>query len=498
MTNPVYALCIGVSDYTAFAPSGRFNLPGATRDAFRWQQLCEQHFALSPDQIRVHSAAKGAEPTTRKGIKAGLRWLGTQLGKNKDSSGLLTFSGHGLTMQQSSDGSLEEGMTLALAPSNIKPNLKASLNFQHIEQILFEAIAAERFGKTTKLSKKQEASICKSMENITAVLDACYDQPADAEGSVRALTKAVAPPKMPEPPPKVFARLVLACQLWETAYEIKVANEPIGAFTFAITTMIEQWLTGTDDKTAVTYSRASYGDLVFRARTLINTLGLQEQNPALVGTMNNLALLPFLRPGTEVTKGRTSVAPDGWRRGEEFSSGNDTQFQNEFYVVLWWVTPSPSAPNIPLAQCYVTDDSQETWIYFQKNLQNCDPLDGGTMMVCWGLDSMISSGPQIYNGSIIPVNVPPSSGTVNYAKGTTSTGLWMADDSQGAAQLSALLEWDEAGNLNTLLIGGIPSNNDGWLYAPTISADSYSVTLKYVYGKPYPEGFLFTTNLISS
>ena len=344
MANPIYALCIGVSDYRAYAPSGRLDLPGADDDANRWARILRTQFALPDAQIRQQSGKGDEQDTDRAAIIEGLKWLGRSLAQDEDSSGLLTFSGHGLTLAGSGNEGLEEGATLALAPSDITPDLEAALTFVYMEEIIFEAMGRALFGEDWGPTTEQAATVEGRMENISAVLDACYSRPKVSEGVVRSLTGAGVVPRFPQPPPRIFARLTLACQLWEVAYEIKTAGNWHGAFTFAFTTMLEQWATGSDAHTAVTYSRGSYGDLVFRARSLINTLGLGDQNPALVGTANNLALVPFLRPGPGLEQGWTSVQPDGARKGEEISPG-----VNDALIILFqgWAGNNVEPSNTP-------------------------------------------------------------------------------------------------------------------------------------------------------
>lgn len=319
-SNPVCALIIGVSDYSAFDPSGRADLPGAVNDARRWYRYATRSLGVPKTQVRVQSDTQGHAPTDRAAVIAGLQWLGRQLGNGTAHSALFTFSGHGLTVDSDANASLEEGLSLALAPSDIAPDLQAALTFEHIEKILFDAIADAKYGADATLSADEERVVLDLMENITSIVDACYTQPEVSDGTLRALTSGPVP-DLPTPPPRIFSRLILACQLWETAYEIQSADLWHGAFSFALQTMLEQWATGTDDQTDVHYVRATYGDAVFRTRQLVNTLGLDDQNPTLLGSATNLALLPVLRPGTQVAQGRTSVSPDGLRKREEFSAG---------------------------------------------------------------------------------------------------------------------------------------------------------------------------------
>lgn len=358
--NPVCALIIGVSDYTAFDPSGAANLPGAVNDARRWDRYATRSLAMPAAHVRVLSDADDHGSTDRASVIAGLQWLGRQLGNGTAQSALLTFSGHGLTVDSNDTASLEEGLSLALAPSDITPDFQAALTFEHIEKILFDAIADEKYGADATLSAAEEQVVVDLLENITSFVDACYTQPEMAPGTARALTDTPVP-DLPSPPPRIFSRLILACQLWETAYEMQSADLWHGAFSFALQTMLEQWATGTDDQTDVHYVRATYGDAVYRTRQLVNTLGLSDQNPTLLGSATNLALLPMLRPGTQVAQGRTSVTPDGMRKREEFSAGQGDA------IVSLLINNGPDT----LAMCLVIGQAEVPAEYaqFQSNFE---------------------------------------------------------------------------------------------------------------------------------
>lgn len=377
MSNPIYALCIGVSDYRAFDPSGRLDLPGPNRDVGRWHRILHTRFQVPDEQIRQLAGKDHAADTDRAAIVDGLQWLGRSMARNADSSGLLTFSGHGLTLAEGGDEVAEEGSTLALAPSDITPSLEQAISFVDIEKIIFEALGGELYGADWGPTSDQRETVDARLENISAVIDACYRRPDVSVGVLRSLTAHGVVPSLPHPPPRIFARLSLACQLWETAYEIQTAGNWHGAFSYALTTMLEQWATRGDEQTAVTYSQASYGDLVFRARSLVNTLGLDDQNPALVGTVHNLPLLPFLRPGAALEQGWTKVQPNGVRKGEEFSPDNTdgiavgtavvVEIQGAFQGVwhtMGVVVAASDGGSVTNGSTTVTWDQDEEWMFF--------------------------------------------------------------------------------------------------------------------------------------
>lgn len=341
--NPVFALIIGVSDYTAYDPSGARDLPGAITDADSWADYCRHSLCLDNQHLLKLSDADGAVATERSSIIHGLQWLGEQLGKQEgvnDASALLTFSGHGLTFEHTGNDNIAEGLSLALAPSDIEAGFEAALLFSHIEEILFKAAAAARFGDADTLTDAQSAEVYAILENITAVFDACYSRPSGSIATVRALSEGPVP-QLPQL--KVFSRLVLGAHLWQTAYEIQTAGVWHGAFSYALVTMLDQWRVQSDAQTPVWYVHAAYGDIVFRARSLLTTLGMPDQTPTLLGTQNNLALVPFLRPGKAVNPDWTSVEPDGPKTREEFSTENtsgiiidvSTKKNGKFYIIAY-------------------------------------------------------------------------------------------------------------------------------------------------------------------
>lgn len=324
MTNPISAVIIGVSDYRAADPSGRSDLPGARNDARRWRIYCEGALGLGPEQLRVHADTEGDLGTDRASLVASLRWLAAELGSGRAESGLVTFSGHGLTTEHVAGGGTDEGLSLALAPSDLSAAHEGAMSFVQVEEILHRALEASLREQGEVSHQNLSARATALLQDITFCVDACYAEDDRPGGAGRGLG-----PRRKAAPVKVFGRLLLASQLWQTAWEVRVAGEWHGAFTYALTSVLEQWARGSDDGTAVRYAQAAYGDLAFRTRTLVHVLGFEDQDPVLLGTAHNLALLPFLRPGLEVQRGWTSAQPNGARRREEFSAG-----QGDAVVVL--------------------------------------------------------------------------------------------------------------------------------------------------------------------
>ncbi|MEZ4320729.1 MAG: caspase family protein [Myxococcota bacterium] len=300
MNHSISALHIGIQHYIHLADA---DLRGASGDASRWAGFSEHELQLDPSEcIRIVSNRPGATAPTAAGIREGALWLGRRLGSGAAKSALLTFSGHGLTIP--GVGSVEEGCSLAIAPADVGEDFANAISLEMLESWIAQGIGAAG-GDADAL-----------LPEVTFVMDCCY-----ARNEARDCRGLGAPAAMARGPR--LSRVILAAQLHEDAFEIRTADDIEGALSHVLISLLRQWRTQTEEGSGVTWVRASYGDLVYRARAVLDALGV-EQTPTLVGDAQNLALLPFLRPGTYVVADQTSRKPDGWREAEELSPGSQT------------------------------------------------------------------------------------------------------------------------------------------------------------------------------
>jgi hypothetical protein len=78
----------------------------------------------------------------------------------------------------------------------------------------------------------------------------------------------------------IYGRVMLGSRPWGLTWRTPVGGRTRGAFTFALTTLIQQWTP--DRHNDVQYITASYGDLMERSQALLDALGV-AQRPTLVG-----------------------------------------------------------------------------------------------------------------------------------------------------------------------------------------------------------------------
>jgi hypothetical protein len=134
-----YAVIIGVADYSAYRGRPSDNLPGSDQDAKAWLRIAmaSESLGIPRDNIKLLAVdehgrkVKGADgrPTAKR-IRKAIAWLARKLAAAADpdatdafgpvmrASGLVTFSGHGFSLEGLTDVPL--GNTLFLAPSDLE------------------------------------------------------------------------------------------------------------------------------------------------------------------------------------------------------------------------------------------------------------------------------------------------------------------------------------------------------------------------------------------
>lgn len=280
--NQGYALLIGVNDYSAYDRSqdqkkGTSDLPGSVNDVQAWWTLCKA-LGFLPENIRVLTSpaipsntlagatAQTTGEATEKAIREGVEWLTKKLGGDKVAIGLLTYSGH---------GDFSEKTGLVLCPTNVKgDDLEHSIPYSDLQK----AIAAHDAG-----------------ENLTVVLDSCH-----AGGASTPQRRALSLSKRPVPralslrsEQQMASRVYLASSRGGSAYQAEFAGRFHGAFTWALTSTLEQWkAVEQGDSLRLT---VSYGEALRRAHGLLSILSF-DQAPGLEG-VPNVAELAVLQSG---------------------------------------------------------------------------------------------------------------------------------------------------------------------------------------------------------
>lgn len=308
--NRLFAVIIGVDRYTDFDPTGEHNLGGAVHDATAWFHLLTTHFGVPAAHIRLLLAPAGDDPppaqapkqpeahakATKENIEIALRWLSDRLA-SPGGSGLVTFAGHGLALRGPTPG--PEGMSLGLCPTDIGPRLDRVITIGELQLQL-----------TDRRSKAEGERV---LRDTTMIIDACYTKERYLHARSLGVTHVV---PVVAKRPHAHVRLMLAAHLWESAYEFTLGCQRRGVFSASLQAMIEQWRVKAHPEGAVHYLDASYADLLFYARSLIQTFNV-PQSPALIGEVANLALLPVLWPETPGELPRTSPTPNAQIYGEQ-------------------------------------------------------------------------------------------------------------------------------------------------------------------------------------
>ncbi|MBK8259039.1 MAG: caspase family protein [Polyangiaceae bacterium] len=297
MATENYALLIGVEDYSILDRSegraaGASNVAGAAEDARVWLRQCRawgyeaSHIRLctSPLSNGSHMGIDGAGVRTsdasRASLESGLNWLSNALSRNPMSSGLITFSGHG-----------EQGRGIVLCPADTSSTEQNLLYLPEIRNLIG--------GGPT-------------VGSVTIVLDCCR------EGAVVKQRNAIRPRLrrwgrrfgmgMARGPGD--ARVIAACEPNSTAVSSTFGGQTMGAFTWALTSVLGQWQT--IEKDNVTRLDASYGEVLHRTRMLLQALSF-DQIPVLQGAPA-IDGLPFLEPTGQRVRGRTVSEPTCRRR----------------------------------------------------------------------------------------------------------------------------------------------------------------------------------------
>lgn len=277
-TSHGYALLIGVNDYTAFdrsqdRPKGTSDLPGSVNDVQAWWTLCNA-LGFLPENVRVLSTpgidgeklAGATERTfgeaTEKGILEGMKWLVEKLGGDETAIGLFTYSGHGDFIEQKG---------LVLCPTDVTgADLQHSIPYADLRTMVDAAHAAV---------------------NLTVVLDCCH-----AGGGALPKRKGLSLTGRPVPSalraitPEISGRVFSAAPRDGTAYQAEFAGRYHGAFTWALTSTLEQWKAVEQGESL--RLTVSYGEALRRAQGLLSTLSFQ-QTPGITGVPNVADLAVF-------------------------------------------------------------------------------------------------------------------------------------------------------------------------------------------------------------
>lgn len=306
MPNNTFALIVGIDHYDN---DDIGDLKGSCNDAVHWYRLCRRFLGIPAEQITVLSSpplkasdlGDGADKSVlgaadRAAILAAAEALGKALSKG-GAEGLVTYSGHGVVAGHSSQEI--EGADLAICPEDVARQPDGS----------FDRVI--RFGELAEVFTRLGVR-----DALTVFFDTCYTGSVDADApparhllgnQASPVADAVKKALAAEADAVMASRLILGARHWKPAYEVRTGSGYRGAASFAMTTLLQQWSTKSAD--GVTYFNVSYGDLIHRARRVIEALGFDQQ-PFMWGP-RELDDLPVLKHGLAINPGETSETPDG-------------------------------------------------------------------------------------------------------------------------------------------------------------------------------------------
>src|SRR6185503_18696573 len=174
-------------------------------------------------------------------------------------------------------GDFVEPEGLAICPSDtVGSNLAHAVTFEDLRRIL------EKRG---------------AVDNLTAVFDCCHTVASKpSHRRARSLTGRQLPQKFADKPIDIGARVLAANRRGGVAFQADFAGRSHGAFTWALTSLLEQWR-AVQEGSAVRLT-VSYGEARKRAERLLDALSF-DQTPELRGVAH-VDDLPFFHPGNVV------------------------------------------------------------------------------------------------------------------------------------------------------------------------------------------------------
>ncbi len=430
-----YALIVGVHTYDNFP-----NQPviGALNDVRRWYRFFEGHLGVKPENIFVLTSPTLTErqassicpgvPTenlgcaTHDAVRDGVKHLGEAVHAVDGSNGIFVWSGHGTSLMPGGTQG-QEGATIALCPSDTTVPGDASmgnlLTFLQIQRWWSEAAA----GKGGKVE---------ATRNLTMILDTCYQ----AGPGARALLPSAPTVEVASDDLAVFERVMMAARQSETAVDVRVQQRHYGAFSFALTTMLEQWTVRHDG--GMRFVNGSYADVMYRTRELISVLGIDDQTPTLSG-FRGVGQVAVFNPDSTVYIGDTSVAPDVAHHHRQLSGDEDgftayefVQYNGEEDITLAIAIVVGVVPTVNEGYYGVFTQTAEYW-YWDDTGASADPNEDVTLKIkveAWPAEGETSPVVQKAQGLGGGPEVQPEA--VTWTEDANPSGtVWKGEDNAG-------------------------------------------------------------------
>lgn len=304
MPTQTYTILIGINSYANLGAS--YTLKGSLNDVKAWKRYVQNQLDVDPKLVEVLTSPAldpadiglpeaQVRTATMAQVDAAMQNMKTWLKANANGTAILMFSGHGASL--GGETSTPEGRNLAMVMADAtlsNGNLTGALLFDWLVAMLYKEGLCHR---------------------VTVIVDACYDHiKAHAIGTEADTLAQESTQTIPR------TRLMLGAALGTTAYESQIGDEWRSVFSFCLITMLSQWKTGVLNN--VTYVAGTYQNIVFRTRSMMESMGYTDQQPLLAGAPPAPSL-PFNYPSISANLSLTTPLPNGNRDGKEVGSGAD-------------------------------------------------------------------------------------------------------------------------------------------------------------------------------
>lgn len=284
------------------------------------------------------------EPT-REAILRGVKWLADRLtmlvrlrwtagDETRDRweqwpsfPGFMAYSGHGA---RGTEG-------LYLCPRDVRAKgLANAVSFSELRRILDRAsdldgddpeLVAARPGLLAILEKERALPGVRPTDNLTVVLDCCFSGASDLLNKLHQVPTItpgrLSPGQEIHAQPKLGSRVLCASERGQTAYQALLGGEWHGAFSWALTTVLEQWRFVEAERGRFRRTDISHAELLYRTRALLQALSF-PQHPVLLDTLANKPV--FWHDTEELGGDETACEPPTDRPGIQIDPTGDHGF----------------------------------------------------------------------------------------------------------------------------------------------------------------------------
>lgn len=310
------------------------------------------------------------EPT-RQGMIEGVTWLADRLqslvqlrwteegeprsrwGTWPSFPGFLVYSGHGARRENElclcPSDTAAKGLEKAISFSEMRGIFDRQSDLDSQDPELLAALPAlkDLLGPDGRLPGWKHPA-----DNLTVVLDCCFAGGAgaiDKPHQVPTITPGALLPRQGLLSERSLGNRVLcASARGEVAYQAMLGGQWHGAFSWALTTALEQWQFVKPQDAPFRRTDVSHGELLYRSRALLSALSF-PQHPVLLGGVGNRPV--FGHDSEELTGDEIALEPPGDRPGIQ----TDPLGDHPVTVYKLWIN------NFVVAVCVLPYAANDSW-----------------------------------------------------------------------------------------------------------------------------------------